>query len=633
MFDAVRNNKRIAQAVLLVICLPFVFFGLDAYLRRDPATSEIARVGNAKITLGAFQAALRDEQSKLRQQNPAIDSAKLDSPALRTVLLNRMIDEAALNQEVHRLRLVPDAEALRRTIAKLPYFQKDGKFSPQLYERFLNSRGLPAPQFEALIARDTAWQTLGGALGDAAFMPETVKARLVAEKLEERTIAQSLLPYADRLADVSVDEAEAKKYYDENHGRFTTPERVKVQYLVFSQDALAKELAPPTSQQVEDWYKSHLAQYSTPETRHARHILLTGKNAEQEAKELSATLKKDPSRFAELAKEKSQDPGSAAKGGDLGDVVRGDLLPEFSNVLFALKAGEISAPVHTQFGWHVIEATQITPAKPKPLAQVQGEIEATLRLQQAQKRFNETVNDFSNRVYEDENTLSGAAQNWKLPLQESGWLTRSMPEKPEAAPAGSDKAIEEDPRFIAAIFKDDVLKDGHNSETVQISPTVSVAARVTAHEKAALQPFEQVKAQIEGELRQDKARAKVIAEGKALLGQCEKGAAGCKVAWEPPQTLSRLQSGSLAPAALNAVFDADAAKLPAYVGVPLATGYGIFKIEAAKPGKNIPQLEKIVGQQLDGVESQSELAAWLAAVKARYGVKRSSDTAWQSAGQ
>ncbi|MDR0996232.1 MAG: SurA N-terminal domain-containing protein, partial [Zoogloeaceae bacterium] len=604
MFEAVRNNKRIAQVVLLIICLPFVFFGMDAYLRRDGAANEIARVGNAKITLGAFQNALRDEQNRIRQQNPAIDSAKLDTPALREALLNKMIDEEALGQEVRRLRLAPDNQAIYEMIHQAPTFQENGQFSRARYDRFLISQGMSAPQFEAIVARDMALQMLGGALGDAAFVPQTVKSRLIAEKIEERSVAQSLVPTDSKLKEATVAESDVQKFYDANPERFTTPERVKAQYVVLSQDELASDIVI-SDQQISDWYQSHLTDYGNPETRRVRHILLTGKDAEEQAKALSADLKKDPSRFAALAKEKSQDPGSAAQGGDLGAVGRGMMVKPFDEAVFSLQQGVISDPVKTDFGWHVIEVTEIHPAAPKPLAEVRDEISTELRTQAAQKRFNDTLEDFKNQVYDAPDSLNDVATRWKLPLHESGWLTQAMSED-GSHPATPNAAIEDDPRFVAAVFKDDVLKDGHNSDTLMLSPTVAVAARVSAHEKAEKQPFAAVKAQIEAELQREKARALAIEEGKALLAQCQQGEGGCKANWATAQTASRVNPGVLPAAAVEAVFAADATKLPAYVGLPIATGYALFKIEAVKPGQIAPQIETYLGDQIDALQSQAQ---------------------------
>src|SRR5690606_26396125 len=254
------------------------------------------------------------------------------------------------------------------------------------------------------------------------------------------------------------------------------------------------------------------------------------KKALARAEELHRELLKKPEGFAEAAKKHSQDPGSASRGGDLGGrISRGTMkdMPQLEQAIFGLKPGEISRPVETQYGYHIVKVTGIEPAKVKPFEEVRAEIERELRGQKAGRRFAELAEQFSNTVYEQSDTLKPAAELIGGEVRTSGWLTRR----------GGDPAVSH-PRMIDAIFSDEALKERRNTETIEVAPGRIVAARVVEHKPAVAQPFEEVKAELEKRLALREASRLAAQEGRRLLEELRKGAE-VKVDWSKPEVVTR----------------------------------------------------------------------------------------------
>ena len=616
MFDAVRNNKRIVQIFLLLIAVPFAMWGVDAYLRGDGAAAPVARAGDAKITLKQFQQALREQQDRMRAQLPGVDVKLLDSPAIRESVLNGLVDQRLLQQEIARLRLGVSAEALRQTIAGVPAFQEKGQFSSKLYESVLAAQGMTPASFEAQLQQDLALQALIGAIGDSAFVPRTVAERVVALQGEVRQVQEVRFTWQSFADQVRLEAGEAEKFYKDNAARFTLPEQVRVAYAVLTQKDLEAGITV-SEQEAKAWYEAHHDLYmSAPEMRRASHILLTTEGADKakvkaEAEALLAELRKDPSRFAEIAKQRSRDPGSAAKGGDLGFFKKGSMVKPFEDAVFALKEGELSDVVETDYGFHIIRLTAIKPGQLRPFAEVRRDIEAELKHQKAARSFAEAAENFSNLVYEQADSLKPAAERYKLTLQTSGWLTRQ----------GGQPALLNHPKLLEALFSDDAIKNGRNTEAVEVASGTLVAAHVLEHKAATLRPFESVRTEIETELKKTKAMALAEQRGEAALAALTAGKDE-NLAWSPLQRISRMAPGPFSGAALAAVFRVDARKLPGYTGIRLPdTGYALYKVVRVEAGEIEPALAEALTRQLNSIAGRSQVEAYLAALRKRYKVE------------
>ena len=418
------------------------------------------------------------------------------------------------------------------------------------------------------------------------------------------------------LSQVKLADDAAKKFYDENAKQFELPEQARAEYVVLSVEAIGAQLAV-TDDEIRAWYDSHKDRYQQPEERRASHILIASEKlgkgkAKAKAEELLDEIRKSPAAFADLAKKNSDDPGSAAKGGDLGFFGRGMMVKPFEDAAFALKEGEISGVVESDFGFHIIKLTGIHAAKEKPLAEVKGEIEAELKKTAAARKFAEAAEAFSNMVYEQPDSLKPVAEKFKLTINQSGWIGR------QAIPTNGPLANE---KVLTALFSEDSVKNRRNTEAVEIGQNTLVAARIIDYKPAALQPFDGVKASIETLLKNKEAQQLASKDGEARLEALKKGED--KLNWAAAKTVSRLDSRALPPQAARAVFRMDADKLPAYTGVELpGSGYALFKLNKVMAGEALDDAKKQgMLRQLGSLVAQEETQLYLAALRNRYKVE------------
>lgn len=617
MFDAVRNNKRIVQVFLALITLPFAFFGVESYIRNVGNDNHVAKIGDVKITQQQFQQALRDQQERLRGQFGNIDPKLLDNPQARKAVLDDLIDQRVLLLEASKSRMAAGDDAVRRTIGGIDAFKDNGQFSPERYESLIKAQGMTVAGFEAQVRQDLTLQQLAGGVGQSGFIPRTVSDRVVALQGEKREVQEYRLAADDFLSQVKLEEGAAKKFYDANSKRFEIPEQARAEYVVLSLPAIESQVAVSDAE-VKSWYEGHKERYQQPEERRASHILISadkGDKAQAKAKaeEVLKEVQKNPASFADLAKKYSQDPGSAAKGGDLGFFGRGMMVKAFEDTAFKLKEGEISGIVESDFGFHIIKVTGIHAAKEKALAEVRPEIESELKKQAAARKFAEAAEGFSNQVYEQSDSLKPVADKFKLTVQQSGWLTRQP--NPANGPLANEK-------LLSAVFSEDAVKNKRNTEAVEVAPNTLVAARVLEYKPASLQPFEAVKDKIEAMLKRQEAQALAKKAGEAKLEALKKGEAQ-QISWGAAKTVSRLEASQLPPQALQAIFKADASKLPAYAGLDVSgNGYALYKVVKVEAGDKIDEAKRqAMARQLGGLVMQEDVQSYLAALRARYKVE------------
>ena len=621
MFDAVRNNKRIVQIFLALITLPFAFWGIDSYVSNAGAGNDIAKVGDTKITVPQFEQTLRERQDQMRESMGASFKAEMmNLPEVRLGVLNSMVDQRLLLLEAQKRGLVTGDEALRAFISNIPALQENGQFSMARYEAMLSSRGMSQPQFESRLRQDLTMQQLIGTIGATAFVSSTQAAAMLRLQSEERQFSEFRIA-AEQFADkVSIKPEAVQKYYDENKSRFEVPEQLKAEYVVLSLDTLLSQTSVSDAE-VKSWYEGHQDRYQQPEERRASHILILSEGGKDKAKakaeEVLKEVQKNPARFADLARLHSQDPGSAQKGGDLGFFGRGMMVKPFEDTVFKQKEGEISGLVESEFGYHIIKLAEIKPAKQRPLEQVRSEIEEELKRQAATRKFAEAAETFNNMVYEQSDSLQPVAETFKLKIQQSGWVPKSSDPRLLAAlgPLSNEKVLK-------ALFSEDSVKNKRNTEAVEIAPNTLLAARVLEHVPASTRPFDSVKTDIEKFLKGQEEQVQAKAAGEARLAELNKGED--KLAWSSPRSASRLTAGNLQlpPAALQAIFKADAQKLPAYVGVGVGNDYMLYKIaKVIQPEKLEEAQLKALRTEYGSIVAQEELSALLTSLRSRYGVE------------
>ncbi|HTS51707.1 MAG TPA: SurA N-terminal domain-containing protein [Burkholderiales bacterium] len=623
MFEFIQKHKRLLQIILAVLIVPpFALFGVDYYFRGTDPADQVARVAGTRISQQEFGQALRRREDQVRQMlGGKVDPSMLDSPEIRRAVLNQLIDERVLYSAALKSGMtVPNAE-LQSVIGGIPAFKDgNGKFSPQRYRELLGAQGLNEGRFEADLRKDLIVGRSRDAFSATAFVPRTVVDRLYRLGQQKREVSQFVLDPSQFTARVKIAPEEAKAYYESRKQQFELPEKVKLEYVILSLAAVEKSVSV-TAKELQDYYDSRVEQLGKPEERRASHILVAvaaGATPEQQAKakekaeSLLAAAKKSPKGFAELAKKSSEDPGSAAEGGDLGFFARGKMVKPFDDAVFSMKVGDIVGPVQTQFGYHIIKLDAIKPSEVPQLESIKAKLEDELRKARAGRAFAQDADEFSNLVYDQPDSLQAVVDKFKLTLQSSGWVTRR----------GAEPPLLENEKFLRAVFSDNVLNKKQNTEAVEIAPNMLISARVVAHEPSKLRPFDEVQGAIVQALTQQKAAELARKEGEALLDRLRKGE-DAGVRWSASQTVSRQRPEGLQPEAARAVFRADASKLPAYAGVEIGDGrFVLYRVSKVIDTEAIdPEQRTALAKQLNPIAGQEALAARVSDLKQRADVK------------
>jgi peptidyl-prolyl cis-trans isomerase D len=576
VFDFVQRNRRIVQIILALLIVPFAIWGLESYTQFRGGRDAVATVNGMDITQREFAEEMRRQQEQLRRMfGGAMDPAMLDSPEMRRSVLEAMIGQRLVASEAARAHMFMSREAVIEAITNAPDFQEDGKFSPAKYSAYLAQRGVSDQGNVIELQSQIPLARMTGAIADTAIAPRTVVARTAALEAQRREVSDLRLELKQYLPQVKVTDEQVKAFYDANQADFRTPERVRAEYVVLSADALSRQ-DPPTEQELRAAYDARASQMTVGEQRRASHILVKTK---EEAEKIFSELKKSPARFADLAKKNSQDPGSAEKGGDLGWFGRGMMVKPFEDAAFKLGNNEMQV-VESEFGFHVLKVTGMVAAKQRAYDEVKKELAEEIGRQKGQRRFAEAAENFSNLVYEQSDSLKGAAERFKLQIQSTGWIAKS---------ARQELGALDNPKLLAALFSSDAVKNKRNTDAIEVAPNTLVAARVVEHQPAAQRKLEEVKGDITNLLRNREASALALKDGAAKLDALQKGQdAGVK--WSAPRMISRRDSQNFPPNVTRQVFGADTAKLPAYIGVPIPdAGYVLLRVSRVvdEPAKEV----------------------------------------------
>jgi len=420
---------------------------------------------------------------------------------------------------------------------------------------------------------------------------------------------------------VKISEADVEKYYEEHKNEFQIPERVRLEYLVLSPDAMGNA-AKVTDEELKNYYQANSERYRTPEQRRASHILIPAPagasaddkaRAKAQAEDLLKQIQSSPSKFAELAAKFSKDPGSAQKGGDLGFFGRGLMVKPFDAAVFALKVGELAGPVETQYGYHIIRLDAVKASQTTPFEAVKQQIIDEVRKPKLGKAYAEAADSFNNLVYEQFDSLQPAAEALKLSVQKSDWVSRA---------GGNPNPLFNNEKLLNAVFSDEVLKNKHNTSAIEVQPNMLLAARVVEHKPASALPLEQVRNDVMQYLTDQGAIELAGKEGRAALEKLQKGQP-VALSWSPLQSVSLQKRQGLHPEGAQAVFGADVSKLPVYAGVPAAQGrFVVYRITRVKDVTAVdPEQRKALGKQLAEMVGQEQYGAYLASLRERADVK------------
>jgi peptidyl-prolyl cis-trans isomerase D len=623
MFDLIRKHIKIMQILLFILIVPsFVLFGIDGYSRFKDQGDAVAVVDGQNIRQGEWDAAHKLEIERVRSSMPNIDPKLLDTPEAKYATLERLVRDRVIEAAASKLKLTASDQRLTRALQDEPTVaalrKPDGSFDMDRYKQLVGAQGMSPEMFEARVRSDiSARQVLAGIGASGLTTPAMADLSLNAF-FERREVQVARFNTADFAAKVTLTDSQLEQYYKDNPGFFQAPEQANIEYVVLDLETVRKTITP-NADEVKTYFEQNAERLAGKEERRASHILIASPKsasvaerdqAKAKAEALLAQVQKAPESFADVAKKNSQDPGSAPSGGDLDFFGKGAMTKPFEDAVYAMKKGDISPVVETEFGYHIIRLTDIKSPKQKTLEEMRPEIEADLKKQQAQKKFAEVAEAFSNGVYEQADSLKAVADKLKLEVKTANNVLR----KPAAGVTG----VLANNKFLNAVFAPDSVEKKRNTEAVDIGPSQLASARVLEYTPARTLPFTEVKDRVRERLQSAQGAELARKDGMDKLAAWKAAPASATL----PQAVvvSRDQADSKLPSpVIEAALRADTTKLPAFMGVDLgAQGYAVVKV--------IKTLERDIKaanafqdrQQYTQWWSNAETAAYYNALKDRF---------------
>lgn len=619
MFDLVRNNKKIVQIFLALICLPFAFFGVESYMRQDSMGDDVARVDGENISRYALDEAMREEEQRQRENNPNFDGATFRTLENRQVVLNNLINRRLLALEIERLKMLTSDEQVRQLIASQEIFQENGTFSNTRYTLFLQSQGLTPQRFEDNVRRDlTLQQAVNGFVRSNIVADSTIN-HLLQLQTDKRSVETKMFLANDFLKEVQLPDDAAKNHYNANQNAFYTPERAQIEYVVFSPELIAKKTNIGDSE-IQKWYEDHKTQFVVQEERRASHILIEAQDSSDEAKSkarakaqsILKTLLKTPEKFAEIAKKESQDLGSRKQGGDLGFFTFDAMDENFSKAAFVLQKKQLSDVVETDYGFHIILLTDIRPERTKTLKEAKSEITEKLKNEHALQFFNENAEEFANMVYDQADSLLPVAEKLNLQIETTDWIEKNQTD--HVSPFLT-------PEVLKRVFSKESIEEKRNTESLDIGAKTLVSARIKNFEPRVLKEFAQVEKNIAQQLRLEAAMA--LAKQAALkhLQQPE------KVKWGEKFSISRFDSvmhqTALPLDVIQAIFAMPISNLPAFSSVEVSNaGTMLLRLSAIEHDLQLDEFtQNTMKTSLKSLYAERDWALWLLTLRDKYKVE------------
>ena len=631
MFDFVRNHSRLMMILLFALIIPsFVLFGIDGYNQSMDKGQVVASVDGQNITQAEWDAAHRAETDRLRASMPGIDAKVFDAPETRQITLDRMIRDRVLASSVKATHVVISDTRLARELAQSPLVASlrnpDGSMDMERYKQLLGSQGMTPESFESRMRQDMAIRQVEAGLSQTGFASKASAALISQAFYQRREVQLVKFEPKDFANKVNLTDADLEAYYQSRQSAYSLPEQAQVEFVVLDLEAVKKSIALPEAD-LKSYYDQNVERLSGTEERRASHILITSPKdaseaerakARAKAEDLLQQLKKAPASFAGLARQYSQDPGSANLGGDLNFFARGTMTKPFEDAAFALKKDELSDVVESDFGFHLIKLTDLKVPKRKSFDELRASIEADLKNQMARAKFAETAEAFTNGVYEQSDSLKPVADKFKLNIQKANGVTPQAQQGIRGPLAN--------PRLLAALFSEDVLRNKRNTEAVEVGPSQLAAARVLDYQASKVQPLAEVRASVRAALVAEKSAELAQQEGQKQLAALAAQPQDAK--WPAAVTVSRDQQQALDPKVSDAVLRADAAKLPKVVGVDLAgQGYVIARVlRIVDRAPSSPEQAKQEQAQIAQWWAQAEKEAHFAALKAQFKVSKKAVT-------
>lgn len=618
MFDSIRQHKKYLLGFLMILIVPsFVLFGVDGYSNSNAGGATVATVHGQDIKTSEWEAAHQSQIERLQEAMPTIDIKLLDTPEARYAALETLVQQRVLAVAAQDQRLYTSNQRLQRDLQsneviaslRLP----SGELDIEAYRTLLARQGMSPEMFENQVRRDLSVQQITqGVLASGFATPAAASAGLKAF-FERRQVRVAPFNAAQFTAQAVPTEADLQTYYQDNAAAFQTTEQADVEFVVLDAQALVKDLRLDEAD-VRAYFDQNAAQWAGAEERRASHILFnldpqadsaTQDAVQQKAQAVLAEVRQQPERFAALARQHSEDPGSANEGGDLNYFGRNDMVQAFDDAVFSLNKGDISDLVKTDFGWHIIRVTDIKSPPTPSFDALRAQIEDDLKNQQAQRLFAEAAETFTNMVYEQADSLQPVAERFNLTVQSQAGLTRRVQ---------ADAGVWSNDRLLSGVFSSESITQRTNTEAVELGSGRMAAARIVRYTPAATQAFAQVQDTVRARWVTQRAVELAQAQGEASLAAWQGGAGATGLG--DRRTISRASAAGLSAEAVNAVMSASAQTLPVWVGVQVPNqGYVVVQVEQVLPAEGLGLDED---QQYAQAWTAAESNAYVESLKSRY---------------
>ncbi len=590
MLQFIRDRAQgwIAWLIVGLLIIPFALWGINQYFTGE-GQAQVARVNDTNISLRQYQQALAFQRDRVRSMMGANANAEMVDRLVRPQdVVQSLVENEVLVQAARDADFGVSPKDLRQQIESIEAFQRDGKFSKEQYEQLLRTQGDSTSSFEDRLSRAVLTNQMRTGIADTVVASDYDLEQYIKLKNQQREFRHAIIDSNSFVKDIVVSDDEIKNYYQANLSRYMDEERVRLEYVELKADDFKEKIAV-TEEDLAALYEEEKGRYGVDEERKARHILIPvaaeandDVKAESRKKAEALVLRlRAGEDFAKLARENSGDPGSADKGGDLGFFGKNTMAPAFEAAAFSLKKGEISDPVQTSFGLHIIRVDEIREATIKPLDKVRTELTDQYKTRKAEMQYYDVAENLATLAYDNSESLAAVVEQLGLPIKETAFFTRS----------GGAPGIAMDAKVRAAAFAEDVLTKGFNSEPLEIGANHVVVIRIKEHKSAAQKALESVKESIRNVLVKEQANQQAGKLGESLLAELNKGsdftalAAAHKLALQDAKKIGRGdQSGD---AALGeAVFRmVKAADKPAYNLVTLANGnHALVELVAISDG-------------------------------------------------
>lgn len=618
MLHFIRDRAQgwIAWFIVGLISIPFALWGVNSYVT-GPSDAVVAKVNGEEITRSELLQAVQRYREQMRQMmGDEFNPDMFDGAEIRYAVIDDLIEQRLIRSASDKLGQRISDRQIAQFIQQTPAFQRDGRFDTEQYQMVLARAGFSPASYEASLRNDLLGQQLVQNIEGSTVVSQVEVERLLKLENQQREIAYGVIKLEDFLSEVEVDESDVRDFYNANQSSYTTPEQISVDYLELSLDTVSSQI-DVNDEQLQQYFIDNKTQFVGPEQRRASHILIEdNEQAEQILAEIQTKFEEGQS-FEELAEAYSVDVGSASSGGDLGTIQRDVMEATFEEAVFALEnVGDISEPIKTEFGYHIIKLTDIDQSSNVDFADVKNEVALQYRRQQAERQFYDKAEELANLTYENPETLDVAAEALALEINTSGSFTRS---------GGS--GIAENQAVIKAAFSDDVLNEDLNSQVIELSDTRLVVIRKNSYVDATLLPFDSVSPAITEQIRYQRASDLAYIQGEARLQELKSGAPANEVFvdnWQPAAFYSR-DSQNISAQILNQAFTLPNAESTQYAGFTADNGnYVVVAVSDVQQGAidDIePEVRDGLVSNLTRLNGSAEMAAFLSALRSEAKIK------------